>query len=57
MSSPPSYDGLEDLVRPGYPSLFTIMDRIERGELPGQVPLKEWEDGTKMNVEVNVYGW
>lgn len=48
---------MEDIHRQGYPSLQTIIARLERGELPGQAPLQEWEDESKMNVEVNIYGW
>ncbi|PIL23077.1 hypothetical protein GSI_14385 [Ganoderma sinense ZZ0214-1] len=39
---------------------MTYMDAVralESGQLPGHQPLKQWEDPTKLNIEVNAYGW
>ncbi|RPD60279.1 hypothetical protein L226DRAFT_471578 [Lentinus tigrinus ALCF2SS1-7] len=32
------------------------MRTLERGGLPGQGPLQDWEDINKMNIDVNIYG-
>ncbi|KAI0754128.1 hypothetical protein C8Q80DRAFT_1137070 [Daedaleopsis nitida] len=41
---------------PDFPSIGFALRALERGELPGNLPLQEWEDASKLNVEVNIYG-
>ncbi|KAI0717160.1 hypothetical protein C8Q76DRAFT_726803 [Earliella scabrosa] len=41
---------------PDYPTMGFALRALDRGELPGSLPLQEWEDETKLNVEVNIYG-
>lgn len=38
-------------------SYFDALQALESGQLPGHEPLKQWEDPTKLNIEVNAYGW
>ena len=41
---------------PDWPTMGFALRRLERGELPGNLPLQDWEKEDKLNVEVNVYG-
>ncbi|KAI0760687.1 hypothetical protein C8Q74DRAFT_246707 [Fomes fomentarius] len=41
---------------PDWPTMGFAVRKLERGELPGNLSLQDWEDETKLNVEVNVYG-
>ena len=41
---------------PDYPTMGFALRALDRGELPGSLPLQDWEDETKLNVEVNIYG-
>ena len=51
-----AYDTMQTEFDPDYPTMGFALRALDRGELPGSLPLQEWEDETKLNVEVNIYG-